>query len=59
MEILWEDGSYAGELILCEGLVSQVRDEHIPQTNIETVYYYLDDSQSKGNKQKTHDDTMW
>ena len=32
---------YAGELILCEGLV-QAREDHISQTNIEPVHYNLD-----------------
>ena len=35
--------SYTGELILCEGVVPQARDEHISQANIEEVCYYLDD----------------
>ena len=39
MEILWEDGSYTGELKLGEGLVL-ARDEHISRTNVEGIYYY-------------------
>ena len=40
MGSLWEDGSYTGELMLCVGLVSQARDEHMSQTNIEPVCYH-------------------
>ena len=39
MERLREDGSYTGELTLCEELV-QARDERISHTSIEPVYYY-------------------
>ena len=42
LENLWEGESYAGELMLCKGLVPQARHEHISQTCIELVYYYLD-----------------
>ena len=39
LESLWVDGSYTGELMLCEGLV-QARREHMSQRSIKPVYYY-------------------
>ena len=41
MESLWENGSYMRELMLCVRLVPHARREHISQTTIEPVSYYL------------------
>ena len=40
IESIWEDRSYTGELTLRLGLVPKGRDEHIPQTNINPIYYH-------------------
>ena len=43
--------------MLCEGFVSQARDDIMSQTYIEPVYNYIDESM--GNVQKTHDTKSW